>query len=107
MSAWVQLAAAIGLEIAGTVMLKLSDGFAKWHWGLLSILLYGLCFWVFAPALKAIPIGVAYAVWSGVGIAAVTIVGLLAFGEQLRLAQLGFIALILAGAAGLRYTTPA
>jgi len=102
---WLLLAIAIGIELIGTVALKISDGFAKWHWGVLAILLYAVCFWLLANVLKSIPIGIAYAVWSGAGIAAITAIGFLAFDERLGAAQLLFIVMIVAGCAGLRLTT--
>ena len=102
MSAWAFLAAAIALEVSGTFLLKLSNGFERPLWGTLSILCYSACFWVLAPAMKALPVGVVYAVWSGVGIVAAALIGLLAFGERLGAVQLLCIALILAGAVGLR-----
>ena len=105
MSAWLYLAAAIAFEIAATFLLKLSNGFEKPHWGWLSIILYTACFWVLAPALKTIPVGVAYAIWAGVGIAAAAVIGLFAFGERLGPVQLAFIAMILVGAVGLQLTT--
>lgn len=107
MSAWGFLAAAIAMEVLGTFLLKLSNGFERWHWGMLSILCYSACFWVLAPALKVIPVGVAYAIWAGVGIVAATIIGVMAFGERLGAVQLLCIALVLAGAVGLRLTTQA
>ncbi len=105
MSAWMFLTAAIVLEVTATVLLKLSNGFAKQHWGALSILCYICSFWAFAPALKSIPVGVAYALWAGIGILAVTLIGFAAFREQLGTVQLAFIALIAVGAVGLRLTT--
>ncbi|MEZ5735001.1 MAG: multidrug efflux SMR transporter [Novosphingobium sp.] len=107
MSGWVFLAGAIVLEVAGTFLLKLSNGFAHVHWGLLSIACYAACFIAFAPALKVIPVGVAYAVWAGAGIVAATLIGLVAFQERLGAIQLLSIALILIGAVGLRLTTEA
>ena len=105
MNAWISLGLAIAMEIAGTFFLKLSNGFERQHWGVLSIILYSGCFWVLAPALKAIPVGVAYAIWAGIGIAAAAVIGVFAFGERLGPLQLTFIALIMAGAVGLRLTT--
>ena len=105
MSAWMFLASAIVLEVIGTVLLKLSDGFEKWHWGALSIVCYMCCFWLFAPALKVIPVGVAYALWAGIGILAVTMIGFVVFREQLGSVQVLCIALIAVGAVGLRLTT--
>ena len=107
MSAWIYLAFAIGLEVAATFMLKLSNGFEKVHWGMGSIALYSACFWVLAPALKTIPVGVAYAVWAGVGIAAAGAIGAFAFGERLGPLQFAFVAMIMVGAIGLRLTTSA
>lgn len=107
MNGWVLLSGAIALEIAGTFLLKLSNGFALVHWGLLSIAAYAACFVAFAPALRTIPVGVAYAVWSGAGIVAASLIGLAAFHERLGAAQLACIALVLAGIVGLRLTTPA
>ena len=105
MGGWSYLAGAIALEICGTFLLKLSDGFARVQWGLTSILCYAACFVALAPALRTIPVGVAYAVWSGVGIVAAALIGLVAFGERLGAMQLGCIALVLIGAVGLRVTT--
>lgn len=105
MTAWFYLAAAIALEIAATFCLKISAGFTRISWGLASIGLYSACFWVLAPALKSIPVGVAYAIWAGVGIAAAAAIGALAFGEKLTLVQLGFMGLIMVGAVGLRLTS--
>jgi multidrug transporter EmrE-like cation transporter len=105
MSPWAFLAAAISLEVAGTFLLKLSNGFEKWQWGSLSILCYSLCFWMLAPAMRALPVGIVYAIWSGVGIIAAAGLGWLVFSERLGPMQLGCIALILVGAIGLRLTS--
>ena len=107
MSAWIFLALAIALEVAATFLLKLSNGFEKVHWGMASIALYSGCFWVLAPALKTIPVGIAYAIWAGVGIAAAGAIGAFAFGERLGPLQLAFVAMIMVGAIGLRLTTSA
>ena len=107
MNAWMYLMLAIMLEITATLFLKLSDGFAKWQWGTASIFLYSACFWVLAPALKVLPVGVVYALWAGLGIIGATILGLVLFNERLGVAQYGFVALILVGAVGLRLTTDA
>jgi small multidrug resistance pump len=104
-SPWLLLLVAIGIEVLGTASLKISDGFARWHWGVLAILLYALCFWVLAKILKSIPIGITYAIWSGAGIVAITGIGFLFFSERLGWQQLFFIALVVIGCAGLRLTT--
>ena len=107
MSAWFYLAAAIVLEVAGTIMLKMSDGFAKWHFGLIALAFYLACFWVLAPAMKVLPVGVVYAIWSGVGIVAISLISFFAFDERLGALQFAFIAMILIGAVGLNLTVSA
>ena len=104
MSAWFYLAAAIVLEVCGTIMLKMSDGFAKCHFGVMALVLYSACFWMLAPAMKVLPVGVVYAIWSGVGIVAISLIGLFAFDERLGALQFAFIAMILIGAVGLNLT---
>lgn len=105
MNAWIFLALAICFEVAGTFLLKLSHGFEKWQWGALSIMSYTICFWMLAPAMKFIPVGIVYAIWAGVGIVCASLIGLWAFGEKLSLVQYGFVAAILIGAVGLNLTT--
>jgi len=107
MSAWIFLGMAITLEVTGTFLLKLSNGFEKWHWGALSIFCYSACFWVLAPAMKVLPVGVVYAIWAGVGIVAAAAIGIVAFDEKLGVIQYLCIALVLVGAVGLRVTTVA
>lgn len=105
LGAWGLLGLAILLEVAATSVLKLSNGFEKPMLGALSIALYSACFWAFAPVLKVIPLGIAYAVWAGIGIAAVAAIGALFFGQRLELTHYVFIAMIGVGAIGLRLTT--
>ncbi|NQX94381.1 MAG: multidrug efflux SMR transporter [Erythrobacter sp.] len=104
MSPWAFLGFAIALEVLGTFLLKLSDGFEKPLWGVLSIACYSACFWALAPAMKALPVGVVYAIWSGVGIVAASLIGLFAFDERLGALQFLFIAMIMIGAVGLQLT---
>ena len=82
MNAWFFLALAITLEVSGTFLLKLSNGFEKWQWGALSIACYSACFWVLAPAMKVLPVGVVNAIWAGVGIVAAAIIGVAPFDES-------------------------
>lgn len=106
MSGWIYLSLAIVLEIVATTLLKMSDGLERWGLAAASVGVYALCFLVLAPALKMIPVGVAYAVWSGVGIVAMAVIGFIAFEQKLNMAQIGCIVLVLVGALGLRLTTP-
>jgi small multidrug resistance pump len=102
---WLLLLIAIGIEVLGTMALKISDGFARWHWGVAAIAFYAVCFVLLANVLKSIPIGITYAIWSGAGILAMTAIGFLFFKEQLGGLQLVFIGFVVVGCAGLRLTT--
>ncbi len=105
MSAWFYLSLAIVFEVSGTLLLKYSDGFEKVGLGMASIACYSVCFWLLAPAIKVIPVGVAYAIWAGMGILTISILSIFLFGQKLGGPQYGFIGLILIGAVGLNLTT--
>jgi len=107
MNAWMFLAIAIAFEVCGTLLLKLSNGFEKIALGMAAIACYSVCFWFFAPVLKIIPAGVAYAIWSGLGISLVTLISVMFLGDKLGFAQYGFIGMICIGAIGLNFTTQA
>lgn len=94
---WLLLALAIGVEILGTTALKASDGFSDWRWSILSVLCYGLSLFLLAKVLRHIPVGVAYAIWSGVGIGAIALIGWMAFGQTLNTPALAGIGLIITG----------
>ncbi|MEM1133167.1 MAG: multidrug efflux SMR transporter [Pseudomonadota bacterium] len=107
MNAWALLAIAIIFEVIGTSLLKASDGFTRWGIGAASIGCYWICFVFLAVAIKTIPVGVAYAIWSGVGILAIALIGFVLFRQELNAMQIGCIALITIGAIGLNLTTQA
>ncbi len=88
---------AILSEVVGTVALKASEGFARLGPNVLVVLGYGLSFYLLAQALRQIPLGVAYAIWSGLGTAGAVIAGLLLWRESLNLAGILGILLILIG----------
>jgi len=91
---WFLLVAAIVAEVGGTTCLKLSDGFSRLIPSLGVVVLYPLSFVFLATVLRTIDVGVAYAIWSGLGTALVAVIGILLFGEPVsatRLASLGFI----------------
>jgi small multidrug resistance pump len=76
------LTVAILCEIAATLALRASDGFSKLGPTLGAVAGYVLAFALLSQALKTIEVGVAYAVWSGVGTAAITLIGIVALGES-------------------------
>jgi small multidrug resistance pump len=91
------LAAAIGSEIIATVSLKLSDGFTKPIPAAVVVVGYAISFYAMSISLRSIPLGVVYAVWSGVGTAAIVVIGFFLFREVLDAVKLGGIGLIIVG----------
>lgn len=104
--AWLCLGAAIVFELTGTLSMKLAGGFTQLWPSLLVFVCYGLAIALLSLALKGIELGIAYAVWSGVGTLLVTAAGIYAFQESASLAKLACIALIVAGVAGLKLADP-
>lgn len=94
---WVFLSIAIAAEIVATLSLKASDGFSRLGFGAVSVVGYGVAFYCLALVLKTIPVGIAYAIWAGVGVAMVAILGVILFGQKLDLAAVIGITLIVAG----------
>jgi small multidrug resistance pump len=91
------LALALSSEIVATVSLKLSDGFTRPIPAVVVVIGYALSFYALSLSLRTIPLGVVYAVWSGVGTAAVVVIGLFLFREALDAAKVVGIGLIIAG----------
>jgi quaternary ammonium compound-resistance protein SugE len=102
MTAWLALLLAGALEIAWTFGLRLSDGFTRFWPSVATILAIASSFVLMAVALKSIPFGTAYAIWTGIGIAGTAIVGCLAFGEPVTPTRLICVGLITIGIVGLK-----
>ncbi len=97
MNAWFYLGIAIVSEVAATSALKASEGFTRLWPSLTVVAGYALAFYFLAQTLNSIPVGVAYAIWSGVGVALIAFVGWLVYGQTLDTAALIGLALIVAG----------
>ncbi|MFN3495753.1 MAG: DMT family transporter [Hydrogenophaga sp.] len=97
MNAWMLLGLAIVAEVIGTSALKASEGFTRWWPSLLVVLGYAVAFYCLSLVLKSIPVGVAYAIWSGLGIVLITMVAFLLYGQRIDLAGLIGMGLIVAG----------
>ncbi len=95
--AWLYLAIAILSEVSGTLALKASDGFSNPVASTLCVIAYGIAFYFLSLVIKTIPVGIAYAVWSGAGIVLITSVAALWFREIPDIPALLGIALIIAG----------
>lgn len=98
---WVFLILAIMLEVCGTTALKISQGMTRLLPTVLVFIFYALSFAVFSRALKTMDVSIGYAIWSGLGTAAITIIGFAVFKEPLTLVKLASIALIIGGVVGL------
>lgn len=98
---WLYLLFTILFEVAGTTSLKFSQGFTKLLPSLLVIVFYGLSFFLLSLTLKKMDVSVAYAIWSGLGTALVTAVGILWFKEPATAIKLISIGLIILGVVGL------
>ncbi len=96
-SALVFLILAIASEVAGTAGLKASEGFGRLGPSALAVLGYALAFYFLAQSLKYIPLGVAYAIWSGLGTVGSVLLGLLIWNEILGPAHILGIGLIVGG----------
>jgi len=91
------LAGAIAAEVAATTAMKYSDGFSRLVPALLTVLGYVVSFTLLAQTLRSVSIGTAYAIWAGVGTAAIVAIGIVFLGEGMTLAKAGGIALIIVG----------
>lgn len=102
---WIFLFLAIIGEVCATTCMKLSKGFTDIKYGIIMIFLYIFSFSMLTLALKRIPIGLAYAIWSGIGIIFIFTIGLIVFKEPINIAEIGFIVLIIIGVVGLNLTS--
>lgn len=97
LTAYALLGIAIFAEVAGSSFLLASNGFTRLWPSLAVVGFYVLSFFLLAQVLKVVPLGVAYAIWSGVGVAATALVGFVVFRQALDLAAVLGIGLIMAG----------
>ena len=95
--AYAYLLIAILSEVLATSMLKASDGFTKLILSTVTFIGYSVSFYFLSMVLKYIPIGISYAIWSGLGIVLISIVGLLVFKQELDLPGIFGMVLIISG----------
>lgn len=94
---WIYLLIAICGEVIGTSALKASEGFTRIGPSVVTVMGYAVAFYFLAIVLRTVPVGVAYAIWSGTGVALITLIGWLVFGQRLDPAAVIGIGLIVAG----------
>lgn len=104
MNAWAWLALAIVAETLATTALKASDGFTRLLPSVVVVIGYAVAFYSLSLALRAIPVGIAYAVWAGVGIVLIALFAWLLYGQKLDAPALLGIALIAAGIIALNFS---
>lgn len=97
MQQWIFLAVAIVSEVVATSALKASDGFSRLWPSLIVLAGYAIAFYFLSLTLKTIPVGVVYAIWSGAGIALITLVAWIVFGQSLDVPAIVGLLLIVAG----------
>ena len=96
-NAYYVLIVAIIAETVGTTALQASQQFSKFWPSVIVVVSYALSFYLLALVLKHIPVGIAYAIWSGLGIVSIAVIGMLAFGQKLDLPAIIGMSLILIG----------
>ncbi|MDP9229007.1 MAG: multidrug efflux SMR transporter [Actinomycetota bacterium] len=101
MLAWIYLGLAIVLEVAGTIALRYSDGLSKLIPSATVLVTYGISFWLLALTLRELEISLVYAVWAGIGTAAIALIGMAAMGEPVSALKIASIGLVIAGVIGL------
>ncbi|OBX04786.1 multidrug transporter [Gallibacterium genomosp. 3] len=97
MNAWILLLLAISAEVLGTTMLKQSDGFTKLPSTFVGIISFGVALYLVSIVFKTLPVGITYAVWSGVGIVLTALIAFLIFGQKPDFAGFIGMAMIIGG----------
>ena len=97
LSPFVVLLAAIGIEVGATAALPRTRGFHDLFWSVLVMGGYAVSIWLLALVVRELPVSVAYAIWAGLGTAAIAVVGVVALGEQWDLTKVAALSLIIVG----------
>lgn len=103
--AWFDLFIAGIFEVVWSTCLKYSHGFTNVMFTILTFIGMGFSFWFLAHAVKSLPMGTAYAIWTGIGALGAVIVGVILFKEPVTLVRLFFVVMLLTGIIGLKLTS--
>ena len=104
--AWLVLILAGGFEVGRAIGLKYTDGFTRPVPTLATVAAMAVSLRLLGYAVRDLPVGTAYAVWTGIGTVGTVLLGIFLFGESADLLRLAFIAMIVAGIVGLKIVTP-
>lgn len=96
---YLYLMMAVAFEVIGTAALQASEQFTRPKPLVLTAIGYAAAFYFLSLVLRSMPVGVAYAIWSGLGVVLITLVGLIWFGQKLDIPAIAGLALIVAGVA--------
>lgn len=103
--AWLMVVAAGLLEMLWSYSAKRSDGFSHWGWAAATIVASLISFLLLTFSMRNLPLGTAYAVWTGIGAVGTFLVGIVLLGESASIWRIGSAAIIVAGVVGLRLTS--
>ena len=103
--AWIALIASGLVDVAWALAMKKAEGFANPLWSAVSLVLLAIFVYLLTKALQVLPVGTAYAVWTGIGAAGTVIAGIVLFAEPASVLRLFFIATVVAGIVGLKVTS--
>lgn len=104
-AAWLVLVVAGVLEVVWAIALKSSDGLTRLVPSIVTLVGAAASFWLLAVALRVLPVGTAYAAWTGIGAVGAAVLGMILFDEPRTAMRIGCIVLIVAGIAGLNITS--
>jgi quaternary ammonium compound-resistance protein SugE len=103
---WILLIVAGFFEVGFTTCLKLSNNFSDWKWSVGFLICASASFSLLSEAIKIIPLGTAYAVWTGIGAVGTALVGILFFKESSDFWRVFFIFTLIASIIGLKFVSP-
>ena len=95
--AWILLVVSGLLDVAWAISVKYTDGYTRLGWSLLSLVLLGAFIYLLGRALEVLPVGTAYAVWTGVGAVGTTVLGIFLFQESVNAVRLASVGLVVIG----------
>ncbi|WP_266169636.1 DMT family transporter [Dyella subtropica] len=105
-TAWLMLLSAGALDVLWAISMKLAQGYTRAGWTAVSLMALGAFVWLLGRALTVLPVGSAYAVWTGIGAAGTALLGAAFFTETLSPLRVAGIVLIVGGVVALRAATP-
>lgn len=103
--AWLELLLAGGLEVFWSTFMKLSEGFTRPLYTVLTLIGLALSFLFLSQATRVLPLGTAYAIWTGIGAVGAVVMGIVIFKEPVTALRMVFVVLLLTGIIGLKATS--